>query len=231
MGRLLVLESLLLTILLLLAFYALWETSGAILGLDRVRNSLTETSMLATSDAGFFLLEWIGICCLPIVVYWVLQYAGMTRLSFWAVTLAALVPQIPAVLFYNQLDWPSFWIGSWFTTGLSQTIVATMVLASLALLASLHRTGELRRLKARLDRLRPDELDRKRVIAGELLLLGGLIGLALVLTVLLLGLGVAVAQMEGLFVLSPWTVLTVGGAAVLLLAWVLSLWLRWTDEE
>ena len=223
MGRLLVLESLLLTILLLLAFYALWETSGAILGLDRVRNSLTETSMLATSDAGFFLLEWIGICCLPIVVYWVLQYAGMTRLSFWAVTLAALVPQIPAVLFYNPLDWPSFWIGSWFTTGLSQTIVATMVLASLALLASLHRTGELRRLKAR--------LDRKRVIAGELLLLGGLIGLALVLTVLLLGLGVAVARMEGLFVLSPWTVLTVGGAAVLLLAWVLSLWLRRTDEE
>ena len=178
-----------------------------------------------------FILVLFVVCCLPIAMYWVLQFIGMTRTSFWIVTLAALAPQIPAVLSYNQLDWPSFWVDPLFTTGRSPIVVASLLLVSLALLVSLHRIGELRRLKARLAALRLDESDQEGAIVNELLVLGGLTGSALVLTAMLLSLGIAVAQMKDLLVLSPWTVLTVGGAAILLLASMLSLWLRQTSEE
>ena len=230
MDRLLVVESLLLACLLLLAGYVFWETLGLVLGLDGVWRSLIDARVPDRFDLLFILVLFV-VCCLPIAIYWVLQFIGMTRTSFWIVTLAALAPQIPAVLSYNQLDWPSFWVDPLFTTGLSPIVVASLLLVSLALLVSLHRIGELRRLKARLAALRLDESDQEGAIVNELLVLGGLTGSALVLTAMLLSLGIAVAQMKDLLILSPWTVLTVGGAAILLLASMLSLWLRQTSEE
>ena len=230
MDRLLVVESLLLACLLLLAGYVFWETLGLVLGLDGVWRSLIDARVPDRFDLLFILVLFV-VCCLPIAIYWVLQFIGMTRTSFWIVTLAALAPQIPAVLSYNQLDWLSFWVDPLFTTGLSPIVVASLLLVSLALLVSLHRIGELRRLKARLAALRLDESDQEGAIVNELLVLGGLTGSALVLTAMLLSLGIAVAQMKDLLILSPWTVLTVGGAAILLLASMLSLWLRQTSEE
>ncbi len=230
MDRLLVVESLLLACLLLLAGYVFWETLGLVLGLDGVWRSLIDARVPDRFDLLFILVLFV-VCCLPIAIYWVLQFIGMTRTSFWIVTLAALAPQIPAVLSYNQLDWPSFWVDPLFTTGLSPIVVASLLLVSLALLVSLHRIGELRRLKARLAALRLDESDQEGAIVNELLVLGGLTGSALVLTAMLLSLGIAVAQMKDLLILSPWTVLTVGGAAILLLASMLSFWLRQTSEE
>ena len=215
--------------LLLLAGYVFWETLGAILGLEQVWHNLIEARESGSSDFALFLLVLFAICCLPIAVYWTMQYFGMTRLSFWTMTLAALIPQLPAVLSFNQLDWPSFWTGAWSATGLSQFTVAGLFLASLFLLISLHRVGEIRRLKARLSGLRLDVPDQERVIANELLVLGGLIGSALVLTLLLLSLGVGIAQMQALLMLTPWTVLTVGVAAILLLAAVFSVWVRRSD--
>ena len=231
MDRLLVVESLLLACLLLLAGYVFWETLGLVLGLDGVWRSLIDARVPDRSDLVFILVLFV-VCCLQIAIYWVLQFIGMTRTSFWIVTLAALAPQIPAVLSYNQLDWPSFWVDPLlFTTGLSPIVVASLLLVSLALLVSLHRIAELRRLKARLAALRLDESDEEGAIVSELLVLGGLTGSALVLTAMLLSMGIGVAQMKDLLVLSPWTVLTVGGAAILLLASVLSLWFRQTGEE
>ena len=231
MGRLLVVESLLLACLLLLAGYVFWETLGLVLGLDGVWHSLIDARVSDRSDLALFILVLFVVCCLPIAIYWVLQFIGMTRTSFWSVTLAALAPQIPAVLSYNQLDWPSFWVDPLFTTGLSPIVVASLLLVSLALLVSLHRIGELRRLKARLAALRLDGSEQEGAMVNELLVLGGLSSSALILTAALLTLGIAFARMKDLLVFLPWTVLTVGGAAILLLASVLSLWLRQTGEE
>ena len=174
-----------------------------------------------------------AIFCLPIAIYLALQFWGMTRASFWIVTLATMVPQIPAVISYNRLDWPTFWTGPLFTTSLSQLVVASLFLASLALLAALHRTGELRRLRARLAALRLDQSEQQRAhpVISEQLVLVGLIGTALTLTVALMYTGLAVAQLKDLMMLPPWTVFTVGGAASLVLAGALALWLRQAGRE
>ena len=231
MGRLLILESLLLTCLLLLAGYVFWETLGVVLGLDRVWQDLVGERVSDKSDLVLFLLVLFAIFCLPIAIYWALQFWRMTRASFWIVTLATVVPQIPAVITYNRLDWPTFWTGPLFTTDLSQLVVASLFLASLALLATLHRTGELRRLRARLAALRLDQSEQQRAIISEQLVLVGLIGSALTLTVALMYTGLAVAQLKDLMMLPPWTVFTVGGAASLALAGALALWLRQAGRE
>ena len=231
MGRLLVLESLLLACLLLLAGYVFWETLGVVLGLDRMWKELVEERVSDKSDLVLFLIVLFAIFCLPIAIYLALQFWGMTRASFWIVTLATMVPQIPAVISYNRLDWPTFWTGPLFTTSLSQLVVASLFLASLALLAALHRTGELRRLRARLAALRLDQSEQQRAIISEQLVLVGLIGTALTLTVALMYTGLAVAQLKDLMMLPPWTVFTVGGAASLVLAGALALWLRQAGRE
>jgi hypothetical protein len=231
MGRLMVLESLLLACLLLLAGYVFWETLGAVWGLDGVWQDLVEERASDKSGLLLFLLVLFAIFCVPISIYWALQFWGMTRASFWIVTLATMVPQIPAVISYNRLDWPTFWTGPLFTTSLSQLVVASLFLASLALMAALHRTGELRRLRARLASLRLDQSEQQRAIISEQLVLVGLIGTTLTLTVALMCTGLAVAQLKDLLALPPWTVFTVGAAASLVLAAALALWLRQTGRE
>ena len=178
-----------------------------------------------------FYLALFVLCCAPIIVYWSLQLVGKTRLAFWFVTLAALLPQLPALLAYNRLDWPSFWVGPLFSTGLSQVTVGLLFLLSLVLLVTLHRTGDLRRLQGRLNASNLEASERGQVITGEVLVLGGLVGVSLVVTALLLAGGLAVAQMNDLLAHSPWTVLTIGGMALLLLAGFLSLWLRTRERE
>ena len=150
-ARFVAIESLLLVCLLALTGYVFWETLGVELGLDRVWASLKAAQEPDSWQSTLLTLAAIGVCCLPIIGYWVLQWVGMTRVSFWLVTLAALLPQVPALLAYNRLDWPSFWVGPLFSTELSQVMVGLLFLLSLVLLVTLHRTGDLRRLQGRLN--------------------------------------------------------------------------------
>ena len=199
--------------------------------MDRVWASLKAAQEPDSWQSTLLTLAAIGVCCLPIIGYWVLQWVGMTRVSFWLVTLAALLPQLPAALAYNRLDWPSFWVGPLFSTELSQVMVGLLFLLSLVLLVTLHRTGDLRRLQGRLNARRLGSLERSQVVTGEVVALGGLVGASLAVTALLLSGGVAVAQMSDLLARSPWTVLTIGGVALLLMGGFLSLWLHTRERE
>ena len=230
-ARFVAIESLLLVCLLALTGYVFWETLGVELGLDRVWASLKAAQEPDSWQSTLLTLAAIGVCCLPIIGYWVLQWVGMTRVSFWLVTLAALLPQLPAALAYNRLDWPSFWVGPLFSTELSQVMVGLLFLLSLVLLVTLHRTGDLRRLQGRLNARRLGSLERSQVVTGEVVALGGLVGASLAVTALLLSGGVAVAQMSDLLARSPWTVLTIGGVALLLMGGFLSLWLHTRERE
>lgn len=224
MARLLIVESMLLACLLFVAGFALWETLGTALGMDRVWHSLVEMRQSGNQDFVLFLLVVLAVCGLPMAVYWTLQFFRMTRLSFWIVTLAALAPQMPAALSHNRLDWPSFWSVPWFTTGLSELTVALIFLASLAMLVALHRIGELRRLRSRLASLRLDRREQERVVSSELLVLTALVGGVLALTAGLFAAGAFISRAEVVFDLPPWGVLTIGTAAILLVAAALSLW-------
>ena len=172
-----------------------------------------------------------GICCLPFILYWLLQWLGMTTLSFWLLTLAVLLPQGPAVLAHNRLDWASFWRGPPSSPELSQITVGALFLLSLVLLVTLHRIAELRRLRGRLGALRLESGEQGKVIASEILVLVGLVGFSLFVTAMLLSAAAALARMNNLLAHSPWTVLTIGAAALLMVTAFLHLWLRTRHED
>ena len=150
MVRFIAVESLLLGCLLFLAGYVFWESAGGGPGtatswLDRLAPGAGGGPLLAAVVA--------GICSIPIILYWFLQWRGMTGGSFWMVTLAVLLLQAPAVLAHNQLNWVSFWRGPSSPPELSLVAAGGLFLLSLALLATLHRAAEIRRLRGRLGTL------------------------------------------------------------------------------
>ena len=230
MVRFLVVESLLLGCLLSLAGYVFWESSGRDPGLDTFWRGQAEA--LGPGASGIPPLMVIaGICCLPIIFYWLLQWLRMNTLSFWMVTLAALLLQGPAVLAHNQLDWASFWGGPSSSPELSQITVGALFLLSLVLLVTLQRVAELRRLRGELRTLRLESGEQGNVLASEVLALVGLVGSSLVVTAVLLSTASALARMNNLLAHSPWTVLTIGAAALLMLTGSLHLWLRTRQED
>ena len=231
MVRFIAVESLLLGCLLFLAGYVFWESagggsSGATSWLHRL-----ESGRPGTGGSAIFAAAVAGICAVPIILYWFLQWRGMTGGSFWMVTLAVLLLQAPAVLAHNQLNWLSFWRGPSPPPELSLAAAGGLFLLSLALLAALHRAAEIRRLRARLGTLHLESGEQRQVIAGEVVTLAGLVGLSLVITAALLSVGVALAQLDNLMVRSPWTVLTFGAAALFLMAGSLYLLLRVRQGE
>lgn len=68
--------------------------------------------------------------------------------------------------------------------------------------------------------------DQRQVVTGELATLAGLVAGSLGVMAILGLVGMALGRMDQLLLRSPWTVLSVGGTAVFLMAVFLSLWLR-----
>ena len=231
MVRFLAVESLLLGCLLSLAGYVFWESLGATLGLDTLWRDQLEAQEPGMWGISPFMVLIAGISCLPIVFYWLLQWLGMTTRSFWVVTLAVLSLQGPAVLAHNRLDWASFWRGPTSSPEWSQITVGALFLLSLVLLVMLHRIAELRRLRGRLRTLGLERGEQRKIITSEILALAGLVGFSLFVTAMLLSAAAALARMNNLLLYPPWTVLTVGTAALLMVAGFLHLWLRTRQEE
>ena len=231
MVRFLAVESLLLGCLLSLAGYVFWESSGRDPGLDTLWSDQLEALGPGVLGISPLMVVIAGICCLPIIFYWLLQWLRMNTLSFWIVILAALLLQGPAVLAHNQLDWASFWRGPSSSPELSQITVGALFLLSLVLLATLQRVAELRRLRGELRTLRLESGEQGNVITTEVLVLAGLVGSSLVVTAMLLSAASALARMNNLLAHSPWTVLTIGAAALLMLTGSLHLWLRTRQED
>ncbi len=227
MSRFLVVESLLLASLLSLAGYVFWES----LGPDTLWRDQSQAQELGLWGLPPFVTVVAGVCCLSVVLYWLFQWLRMTTLSFWIVTLAALLPQGPAVLAHNHLDWVSFLGGASPSTELGQVTVGALFLLSLALLAALQRVSELRRLAGRLRTLRLDGGEQGTFIASEILTLVGLVGFSLFVTAVLVAVAATLTRFSNLLVHSPWTVVTIGAAALLMVTAFLHLWPRTRQEE
>ena len=231
MVRFIAVESLLLGCLLSLAGYVFWRSLGATPGLGTIWSDQLEAS--GTESVGDFPLMVViaGICCLPIIFYWLLQWLRMTTLSFWIVTLAVLLPQGPAVLAHNKLDWASLWRSTSSSPELSQITVGALFLLSLVLLVTLQRVAELRRLRGGLRALRLESGEQGKIIASEILALIGLVASSLVVTVMLLSSASALARMDYLLAHSPWTVFTIGTAALVMVTAFLHLWMRARQQQ
>ena len=227
MSRFLVVESLLVASLLSLAGYVFWQS----LGVETLWSDQQQVQELGLWGLPPFVTVVVGICCLSVVLYWLFQWRRMTTLSFWMVALAVFLPQGPAVLAHNHLDWASFLGEPSSSPELPQVTVGVLFLLSLALLATLNRVSELRRLTGTLRTLRLDGGEQGTFIASEILTLIGLVGLSLFVTAMLLSAAAALARMNNLLAHSPWTVLTIGAAALLMVTAFLHLWLRTRHEN
>ena len=227
MSRFLVVESLLLASLLSLAGYVFWES----LGPDTLWRDQSQAQELGLLGLPPFVTVVAGVCCLSVVLYWLFQWLRMTTLSFWMVTLAVFLPQGPAVLAHNHLDWASFLGGPTSSTELSQVAVGTLFLMSLALLATLQRVSELRRLAGRLNTLGLESGEQGKFIASEILTLVGLVGFSMFATAVLVTVAATLTRLNNLLVHSPWTILTTGAAALLMVTAFLHLWLRTRQKD
>ena len=226
MVRFWIVETALLGYLLGVAGWMIWQTGGAAVDVEKGWEWLLEIREWEDWGSTVFSLVLAAIFGLPIGLYWVVQARGMQRVSFWLACIVALAPQLPAALSYNRVDWLSFWKYPMFTTEIPQYMVALLLLVSLLLLAALHRTADLRRLKGKLAELRLESDEQGVVVRNEALVLGAVAGGSLGITGALLMVGMGVSQLGGTLGQSPWPVVSIGVAVMVLLAMVVALWLR-----
>ena len=169
---------------------------------------------------------WSAIA-ISLCVYWLLQSLGLRRGAFWAVAIVGFAAQLPAVLAHNLVDWPQLLAReTLFGSGGSTLETILPLLSSIVLLVVAHRLIDARRLRALLDERGADEPETVRYIGGLLLVLAVMIVASLVLTLGTVSLGAAVGVQDQWLERSPWTVLTIGVGAIVLLAIFLFAWLR-----
>ena len=226
MIRFIAVESSLIGCLAILAMISFLETAGRPMSTDARDGDIVCCQGLLQWEPEFIVLGILMVCGGAVALYWLLQWFGTTWLTFWLFTLISIGFQAPAILSHNSIDWLPAKSIPWLTTGLGASTVTVMLLVSLTILVTLHRVADVRRLYAKLRALRVDPNERSAVIVKELTVLGGLCGFSLAVAVALLAGGLALAELDSVLGRSPWTVLTMGFAALCLLGSFVYLWLR-----
>ncbi len=226
MIRFVIVESFLVGCLVILAGYSFLETAGGPLGLSAHDAGAMCCPGLLQWEPEFIITGVVIIGCAPIAAYWLLQKLRMTQSAFWSLTLLTIALQTPAIFSHNRIDWLPAKSIPWLITGLGVPTVAALLLSSLTLLVTLHRVADLRRMYSNFVDLGIDHEERRAVLVREITVLGGLVGVSLVVAAALLASGLALAELDGVLGRSPWTVLSIGSAALGLLGYFLYLWLR-----
>ncbi len=160
-------------------------------------------------------------------VYGLLQFLRRSRLAFWLVAVLTLLPHTPGIWDHNKLEWQRFLgIDVSFGGGHSLVLTVGLFLACLSGLVILHRIIALRRLGHLLTSQRVDGQERDGILINEGKALGGMVAVGLALALLLVTAGTAIGRSEWLSATVPWTVITIGGGASLLLLGFVALFLR-----
>ncbi len=175
--RIVVVETLLLTGLLLLASYVAWD-AGPALGLPESH----WLNWLAGPLTWSMTLEVLLVVLLLVAAYWALQALGYNQLPFWLIALLAILPHSVPAWGHNQLKWYELF-------GLRLELIgerflfwdAALFLAVLAGLIALYRLMGLRNLVRRMVLQGISESDRRQVLQYEALLLAGLLAAGLLL--------------------------------------------------
>ena len=165
----------------------------------------------------------IFACC---TIYWTMQMLGRSQPAFWLMALLVFLAQVLAIWTHNALEWSQFFgieTGGESVRSLPQD--TTIFLVSLVGLLTLYRTIGLRRLDGLLISRQVKESDRNRILLNEGLVLIGLMGSGILLAFLMVLIASSIGEHQNLLARSPFSVLTVGGSAALLLGCSLIFWL------
>ena len=215
-------ESLLLSGLLLLAVYVLWDM-GFILDVQ-VPSWVERTDGLV-----LFSVPWQPVLAvaLGLAAYWVLQALGRDRVAYWLMASAAALPHAVPAWSHNRIEWHALLD---FQAGLvaERSVYGDVALfvACLVGLIALHRTLAMRRLERHMLLRGVGGADKRRVMRYESLMLVGLIGAGLLLAALVLVFATVLARYDNLLEGSPLAIVALGGASALLLALTLLIWFR-----
>ena len=158
--------------------------------------------------------------------YWLFQLAGSPQSVFWALAIPGLLAQGPTIMSHNVLDWSYFFVeGSLFSSDLSLVRTAALFLSSLVLLVMLHKVIHLRNLRAALHNSQVDASDADRLVLSKISALGAIVASGLLLSGFMMYLAGLIGRGDQLFGYSSWTVLMVGGGAIVLVGVLPLLWI------
>ena len=164
--------------------------------------------------------------------YGLLQFLGKSSLALWTIAMLSILPQGPGIWSHNKLGWEKFMgIHTPVGDGNALLVAGGLFLISLLGLVVLHRVIAMRRLGRLLVQRGVDGEERDGILRSEGLVLGGIVGLSSGLAILLVVVGAGLGQGEWLASQVPWTVVTIGGAASLLLIGFIALYLQGLTSE
>ena len=215
-------ESALVLLLLLIAAWQFWAWGAPSGDLD-----VTGTETLAARMPSFGTSQLLIGLLAGAGVYGLLQFLGRSSFALWLAAFLVLLPQVPAVWAHNKLEWERFMgVETPMGEGHSLFVAGGLFLLSLTGLVVLHRVIALRKLGRLLISRRADAPERDTILTNEGATMGGVVVVTLLVAVLLVLAGAGLSQAEWLTNRVPWTVVTIGGGASLLLVGFIALFLR-----
>ncbi len=218
-------DSLLVSGLLLLGVYVLWNT-GFVLEV-RVPSWVEQADRLM-----LFTIPWQPVVAvvLGLVAYWALQALGRDRIAFWLIALAAALPHGLPAWSHNRIGWHELFE---LQAGLGERSLywdMALFVAYLVGLIALHRIVGIKELERRMLARGVGPLDKQKVMRYERFMLIGLLAAGLLLAGLMVFIATVLARYDGLLDGSPLAVVTLGGSAALLLALTLLFWFRGRED-
>ena len=204
-------------IVIALAMVALWLVTGSMEYADRAKTMWP--SFLLDFSPPLLSFRALWILMVVVGVYFALRRVGLNRIAFWAFAALILAAHVPDLWTHNRLDWHQYFGRvAYFSEPLPILGVAAFFLLALAGLVALRRVIQLGALARDMDGRGVDEAERDAVIRNEAISIGVAIIVALALASLTVAVaGAMIGRAEALADLLPWTVVTVGGGATLLL--------------
>ncbi len=204
-------------LLVALSTIALWIVSSSVQYADLER---TQWPRLVVQLAPEF-ISWVSFFLIGVVTgaYVVLRIVNTGHLPFWVLTALLMAVHIPDVWAHNRIDWHGFF-GRYlyFSEPLPVLTSAIVFLLTVAGLVALRRIIQLRAQAQEMESRGVDPVERDEVIRNEAISIAAVIVISLVVTSVMVLIGAAVGRADALSGLVPWTVVTVGVVATLLLA-------------
>lgn len=203
-------ESVAVSVLLLLAVFALWSANVA-------------------PSQPWFLAAAIGG---GLALYWMLQAIGHSQLAYWLMAALTALPHLAPAWSHNRIGWHDlFDVQQALVDDRSIILDIALFTACLVVLLALHRAIGIKRLNHQLLLRQVQPPERYRVIRCECYVIIALLGGCLLACVPPIAMAAVLTGSGSLLAESPIAIAAIGGAAAVLLTATLWLWFRGSRDS
>ena len=215
-------EAALLLLLLAIAAWQFWEWATLPARLEEPAGE-SLSSRVPAFDNSYLLIGVLIIAGL----YGMIQFFGNSILALWVAGILTIVPQFPGIWAHNKLGWERFMgVETPVGDGHSLFLAGALFVFSMFGLFVLHRLIALRKLGGLLASKGVDAEERDSILTSEGMALTMVAVASLVLALVLVAAGTGLGRTQWITTNVPWTVVTIGGGASVLLIGFIALFLR-----